>query len=172
MNVEVRSRETGQLLGLLLGFELNTSLRETIITWTDYPPVDLKPGAIVSSGMILRSSLVLRNQSGAWNHDHERHRIYCVDVWDAQADLLKRVPQFYPIPRPRGPCPEFPEAGSFWRHHRGQIYCVQGVANEVDTERFPAQVVYHDHDRKRWSRPLRDWHQSFIPWPKGWDPKG
>ena len=59
-----------------------------------------------------------------------------------------------------------PASGSSWVHHTsGGVYTVLFLAN-VDTkypDKYPATVVYVGANGKLWTRPVSDWHRSFIP---------
>ena len=65
------------------------------------------------------------------------------------------------------------ERGSLWRHYKGGIYFVAGVATHSETQE--TLVIYHrpempDHyelpPMPRWARPLKMWHEIVLT-PKG-----
>lgn len=57
------------------------------------------------------------------------------------------------------------EVGSKWRHKNGDEYIIRFFTNttSTDVERYPPTVVYQDNDEFLWSRPINDWHRSFVP---------
>lgn len=51
-----------------------------------------------------------------------------------------------------------------WMHNNGNKYTVIGFANEYTSNptKYPVTVIYRGHNGRVWSRPLEDWHHSFI----------
>lgn len=57
-----------------------------------------------------------------------------------------------------------PAPGSCWNHRSGTEYTVICVTNVDATKAgYPVTVVYRDSKGAMWSRPLTEWHDSFIP---------
>lgn len=53
--------------------------------------------------------------------------------------------------------------GTKWRHRNGIVYEVLLVANLASTRpEYPVTVVYQGQNGNIWSRPLSDWHRSFV----------
>lgn len=57
-----------------------------------------------------------------------------------------------------------PCAQQVWKHHSGRMYRVLMVTNTTHpSEKFPPTVVYTNViNGTMWSRPLSDWHRSFV----------
>lgn len=57
-----------------------------------------------------------------------------------------------------------PEINSKWQHSSGKIYTVIDFTNEKSTQldRYPVTIIYIDEDGNKWSRALKDWHQSMT----------
>lgn len=57
------------------------------------------------------------------------------------------------------------EIGSNWRHSNGNEYTIKFFTNvnSTDIERYPPTVVYQGNNELLWSRPVNDWHRSFVP---------
>lgn len=56
-----------------------------------------------------------------------------------------------------------PQVGSKWKHYNGNLYTVEGFANE-HTERhdkYPVMIVYRGENGHTWSRPLALWYKSM-----------
>ena len=75
--------------------------------------------------------------------------------------LQQALDAFAAAPAVNGPVPK---PGSRWEHHNGKIYRVLCLTNvNSDRAEFPPTVVYEDNNRRRWTRPLSEWHRSFKP---------
>lgn len=57
------------------------------------------------------------------------------------------------------------EIGSKWRHSNGNEYVIKAFTNMNSTDliKYPPTVVYQGNNELLWSRPINDWHRSFIP---------
>lgn len=58
-----------------------------------------------------------------------------------------------------------PKPNSRWRHVKtGAVYMVAVVTNQASTRpEYVPTVVYVSAADVWWSRPLADWHRSFVP---------
>jgi hypothetical protein len=56
-----------------------------------------------------------------------------------------------------------PPVRSKWKHRNGNIYTVEGYANEYSTsDKYPVTVIYVGENGKRWCRPADDWLRSMT----------
>ena len=57
------------------------------------------------------------------------------------------------------------EVGSNWRHKNGNEYTIMFFTNinSTDLVKYPPTVVYQGNNELLWSRPINDWHRSFVP---------
>ena len=59
--------------------------------------------------------------------------------------------------------PTIPTPGSLWEHYNGNKYKVILLTNKKSTSnKYVPQVVYENMDGDIWSRPVHDWHRSFM----------
>ncbi len=58
-----------------------------------------------------------------------------------------------------------PTPGTKWMHRNGIIYEVTAIANVPPLFGHKPSVVYRGPNGKWWTRPLSDWHRSFVPLP-------